>query len=322
VTFDNAAWAINGATLGSSLARRAQFAAVEGFEGIVQDGDLKVTQLDVPGVGIQIAPGAAVILNRYQTTPNEAYTVSNPGVHTITSGEMPPANPAAKSYLVAVVVGDPDFSQVGHPWMGADDPPAGEETTFDYVRVTIIEVAAGTKSAKNLGFPALALARIDVPANTTTITNAMITDLRALAQPRSKQVIVQASGPGTPHALSGQSLVRWPNTAFWNVEVPEWATKVSVIANLEGVSVTKAGSGILVARMGTTSVANINLNETGPAVTGYTLGGTTAVPLADRGTTKTFELVGSTTNTASNGLVSMGGTGTVFFAITVEEAIV
>jgi hypothetical protein len=102
-----------------------------------------VSELAVPGVGLLISPGVGLVLNDYQDDPNEVYVVSNPGSHTITALEMPAANPSAKHYIVAVVVGDPDFSQAGHPWMGSDDPPLGAESTFQYVRPTIIEVAAG-----------------------------------------------------------------------------------------------------------------------------------------------------------------------------------
>lgn len=240
MTMNSAAWAINGPLTDASLARQALYASSR-QEGIVQKDDLKVTELDTPGVGVLIADGTGLVLNRYQNDPNEMYVVSNSGSHTIPSSEMPASNPDAKSYLVAVVVGDPDFSQAGHPWMQASDPPVGEESTFQYVRPTLIEVPAGTTSADSLNFPALALARIDIPANTTTITNSMITDLRKLAAPRSEQTVF-VSPPDTFSNANPRRIASGTTFADWGVAdysptvtVPEWASRAIVIASINGV---------------------------------------------------------------------------------------
>lgn len=261
MTFQTSAWAIDGALLNSSLARRAEFAATGGAEGIVSRGDLAVTQLAVPGVGILIGAGTGLVLNRYQTTPNETYVVSNPDAHTVLPADMPASNPAAKSYIVAVVVGDPDFSQASHPWMGAGDPPAGTETTFAYVRPTLVEVANNTVTTLPAGFPGLVLARIDVPANTTTITNSMITDLRKLARPRQEQqIFVSGSGTwdNTTKSIdipSGSAYADWGQGQFSpTVKVPSWAKRAIIVASINGVVLldTSANvSGSVRVRLGT-----------------------------------------------------------------------
>ena len=241
MTFSNTAWAIDGALLGSSLARRAEYAAVGGAQGVVQKNDLKVTELAVPGVGILIEAGVGLVNNDYQTNPNETYVVSNPSTHTIPSGEMPAANPSAKSYIVAVVVGDPDFSQTGHPWMGSDDPPVGEEQSFNYVRPTLIEVANSPVKKLDVDYPALVLARIDIPASTTTITDSMITDLRQLARPRqSQEAFVSPGGTwtnGSPRYIpAGSSFADWgPQEYLPQVAVPEWATRAILMVSVNGV---------------------------------------------------------------------------------------
>lgn len=242
MTFDNAAWAINGATLGASLARRAEYAALGGASGIVQSADLKVSQLDTPGIGVQVAPGVALITNGYQSIPNESYVASNPGVHTIPASSMPASNPAAASYILAVVVGDPDFSQVGHPWMPSTGVPAGQENTFQYVRPTLISVPAGTTTLTG-AYPALPLARIDIPANTTTITNAMIVDLRKLARPRQEQQIFVSPGSiwssNNVPIPSGSAYGNWGTAQFApTVTVPTWAKRAIVIASINGVGLT------------------------------------------------------------------------------------
>lgn len=247
MTFQNTAWAIDGALLGSSLARRAEYAAVSGAEGIVQKGDLKVRQLAVPGIGVLIDAGDGLVTNKYQTTPNETYVVSNPTSHTIPAIEMPAANPAAKSYIVAVVVGDPTFSQTGHPWMQATDPPVGQEQTFQYVRPTLIEVSAGTTTLSG-AYPALVLARIDVPANTTTIIDSYITDLRALARPRQEQQIF-VGNPWTnaspQYIPSGSSYADWGAAQYApTVKVPSWAKRAIVVTSINGVGLVDSSVNI------------------------------------------------------------------------------
>lgn len=241
MTFENTAWAIDGSLLGSSLARRAEYAAVGGAQGVVQKDDLKVTELAVPGVGLLIEAGVGLVNNDYQTNPNETYVVSNPSTHTIPSGEMPGSSGSARSFILAVVVGDPDFSQVGHPWMGSDDPPVGEEQSFDYVRPTLIQVANSSVKTLDVDYPALVLARIDIPADTTTITDAMITDLRSLARPRqSQEAFVSPGGTwtgGSPRNIpSGSSFADWgPQEYLPSVKVPEWATRAILMVSINGV---------------------------------------------------------------------------------------
>lgn len=248
MTFDNSPSAIDGAYLTSALVRRASYAGVNGAQGIVQKTDLKVTQLGTPGVGVLVAPGVALVLNKYQTTPNEIYVASNPSVHTIPSGEMPASNPSAKSYIVAVVIGDPDFSQTGHPWMTGADPAVGTELTFQYVRATLIEVSAGATTLSG-AYPAYPLARIDVPANTTTITNAMITDLRALAQPRqSQQIYVSPAATwnnGAPNRIpSGAAYADWGANYSPTVKIPTWAKRAIVVCSINGVVLVDASVNI------------------------------------------------------------------------------
>lgn len=262
MTFENTAWAIDGALLGSSLARRAEYAAVGGAEGVVQKNDLKVTQLAVPGVGLLIEAGVGLINNGYQTNPNETYVVSNPSTHTIPAEAMPAASASARSFIVAVVVGDPDFSQTGHPFMGSDDPPVGEEQSFAYVRPVLIEVLNSSVTELTGQYPALVLARVDIPANTTTITNSMITDLRHLARPRqSQEAFVSPGGTwtnGSPRYIpAGSGFADWGPQEFRpEVRVPEWATRAILIVHVNGARFNDQGANVagrLRAKLGSTT---------------------------------------------------------------------
>lgn len=238
MTFKNSAWAIDGAIMSSAQARQAAYSAAA-HEGVVLADDLKVTQLSTPGVGVQIAPGVVTILNRYQSVINESYSASNPSVHIIPESQMPASNPSARSYILAVVIGDPEFAQTGHPWMLASDPPAGEETTFEYVRPTLIQVSAGATSIPGATYPYYALARIDIPANTTTITNSMITDLRRLANPRRQRdvsVSLASSWSNSSPAIMAQGgWTSWGAAQFQpQAIIPSWARFCTALVRVGG----------------------------------------------------------------------------------------
>lgn len=310
MTFNNAAWAIDGPLTTAALARRQTFATSGGSEGIVSKGDLKVLPLATPGVGLRISDGAALLLNRYQSEPRETYTVLNAGEHTMQSGDMPGSQPTAKSYLVCVTIGDPEGSQVGHPWMGASDPPAGQESTFLYVRPWLIECPAGTEHFTELGlnFPALALARLDIPANTTTITDSLIVDLRKLALPKSSIVIDHQDAAGT-NVLNGEGGVvgayeRWPNQDQLVTTVPEWAVSAKVVGFIEGGRKTGAFHAQFRARLeghGATQVSNINEDGSAGAADRITInvGGEIPIPEAVRGQQAKFHIEGTPSNASS-----------------------
>lgn len=282
MTFDNSAYAINGAPIGAALARRALYAEAR-FGGIVQKDDLKVSQLAVPGVGLLISEGVGLVLNDYQDDPNEVYVVSNPSTHTIPSAEMPAASPSARSFLLAVVVGDSDFSQAGHPWMPSSPIPEEQRATFQYVRPTLIQVSAGA-TALNVPYPALILARVDIPANTTTITDGMITDLRALASPRQSQEIFVSGdvyNGSSVYIPSATTFADWGAAQYSpTVKVPAWASRAILVAHINGVAVVDATVDIrggmraqLGSVSGPTSMFDLPANQVGSSRDNYMAGG-------------------------------------------------
>jgi len=246
MTFDSAAYAINGPEIGAALARRAAYATSR-QSGIVQKNDLKVSALAVPGIGIEIDEGVGIVLNGYQDDPNEVYVVNNPGVHTVQAADMPAANPSDKSYIVAIVVGDVDFNQAGHPWMPTTLAPE-DVADFEYVRPTLIEVSAGATTL-NVNYPALVVARIDIPASTTTITDEMIVNLGQLASPRQSQEIFIGSpwtGASPERIPSGSSYGDW-GTPQYNpsVKVPSWATRAIVVCSINGVRLQDSSANVV-----------------------------------------------------------------------------
>lgn len=233
MTLIHAPWAIDGARSTSALARVSTYATGGGRSGIVRPTDLKVTPLSPEGNGVRIASGSAIILNGYQTTPREAYAVANNGTHTVLSADMPAPVPQTAHYLVCVVVGDPEFNQAGHPFMPSEILPE-EAADYEYVRAVIVPCNADTNNFEQLGlnYPAYALARLEIPANTTTISAAMITDLRAISAPRQERVVLSgASSPGNPITLTTERVLSLFGPS---VTVPPWATTAIITATITG----------------------------------------------------------------------------------------
>lgn len=327
MTFFNAPLAIDGAVTSSALIRRGEYAALSAAEGVVNATDLKVTQLAVPGNGLLISSGNAVITNRYQTDPNETYVVANAGTHEVLSTEMPTSQPTDKSYLVLVTVGDPEFSQVGHPWMTSDVLDPTEAADYVYVRPWILEVAPGTSSFASLGldYPAYALARIDIPASTTTITNSMITDLRDLASPRSKLEIVQATGVATTLTSVNPTYQRFPNVAAGSIKIPDWATTAKITGFVEGVRLTSSALAILRPYIeGTTLVGfQTNAYESATVTNGarrtYSVGGKIDVTSV-AGQTKNFSVQAAAYDAGNASKVLTDTATTVVLQVYFEEA--
>lgn len=234
MTLIHAPWAVDGARSTSALARVSTYATGGGRSGIVRPGDLKVLPLAVPGNGLRLASGAAVILNGYQSDPREAYAVANNGTHTVLSGDMPAPVPQVAHYLVCVVVGDPEFNQAGHPFMPSEILPE-DAADYEYVRTVVVPCNANTTRFEQLGlnYPAYALARLEIPANTSTITDAMITDLREVSAPRQERHLLSAQTSAWNTINTGDM------TQFCSyqptIEVPAWATEMIITAHITGV---------------------------------------------------------------------------------------
>lgn len=309
--WNNAAWAIDGALMNSSLARIGQYAAVSGSEGIVQLGDLKVLPLSTPGNGIRVQAGAAVVLNRYLgELPDQSYVVQLPTEDVLGSGSMPPSSGSARSHLVCVTIGDPQYSAVGHPWLLGSDPPAGTEHTFQYVRTFVIQnVPAGTTSfdALNLNYPAYALARLDMPASTTTVQSSHIVDLRTMAMPRTEEVQWHVNASvADPLAVTPLTYEYWPDNSRRAVAIPKWASRIYASGFIQSFkAVGAAQARMRIGSMGGGIFSALSYYDDGvPYGTAdrrdINLGGDFYIPSALRGTIQNFEVSATTEGTGSN----------------------
>lgn len=325
MTFSSAPWAIDGAKTGANLARRATYAAVGDVEGLVTKTDLKVSQLAVPGNGLLISGGNAIVLNRYQQSINESYVVANPDTHQVLPVDMPAVSATAKSYLVLVTIGDPEFSQVGHPWMTSDKLSEDEAPDYVYARPFLLPCNPGTTSAAGLGltYPAYALARLDIPANTATITDSMLTDLRKMARPRvSEEVFFARGGTANPLNTVTPAFETWGG-APQSVAIPKWATLAKIDGWVESAIISKATIGDLRVNIVGRAASDVTpFNRSTPANgtdrTGMNFGGKIDVT-AVAGSTRTIQLEGRVASAASSGGLTTDGYTSMMIRVRFEE---
>ncbi|MGO2819422.1 MAG: hypothetical protein ACTIA5_01385 [Brachybacterium tyrofermentans] len=206
-------------------------ASTSGAEGIITPGDFKVTPLPVPGTAVALAPGNGLLRNSYVGGGAQSYAVRAPS-----QTEVPIQATGSSGWrndLIVARVDDPTYQG------GAFDPVTFEAARFEVIRGVASDQA--TIAGLGLTYPAIPLARLNVPPSTGTITANMITDLRKVALPRVERHLFT-------HGLSNEETddinptpgdgmgEAWPNV-FWNFQIPDWATRVRVRAILGGVRV-------------------------------------------------------------------------------------
>jgi hypothetical protein len=224
MAWDSVPWYVGGgAEHSEELARLLPYLATRGNEGVLHAGDCKVGELAVPGGGVQIEAGVATVLSRAASMQFQAYSgrLLTPDTVDITATGAG----AARSDLIVARIEDPWLS--GEPW-----PDPTDETVGPYIFTRVIENVPSTCTSVTelaLGYSAIALARVDLPVSTTVVTNAMITDLRTVANPRTERV-VQSFYPSAPTDASGATFATW--LTLTDVAVPAWATKARIRLNL------------------------------------------------------------------------------------------
>lgn len=234
-------WAVGGAGSSPQIARLMLTSATRSGNGIVEPSDLEVQELAVPGTSVRVTAGAAVMLGQEAVFQGSYYA------HNVGEEEVPIAatdGGGGRSDLLILRAEDPNID--GTPW--THDP-----ATDNIYYFRVIEGVAPDATEVPAGTTGVALARIDIPTSTATITQDMITDVRTMLQPRSEYVIRTQQGI-SPIDYAGNiktpSWENWPDLT-WTVDVPEWATQVQVDATWANVGVFPddyAGSGATDAR--------------------------------------------------------------------------
>ncbi|MFF4543602.1 hypothetical protein ACFY1J_05055 [Streptomyces sp. NPDC001406] len=231
MTWDGIPWFVENTAASEETLRLIVEAAACGGEGVISPADLLVTALDAPAGAVQVAPGAMVAKRRMAAGGgNQSYAARMP-----TSEQVdiePTAVDGGRTDLIIARVEDP---YGGETWPAPVDPQAGP---YVFTRV-ISDVPPGTTSILDIDpdSTAVTLARVDVPAGTTNITAAMVTDLRQMARPRSQTSRRYLPGAWSTPDDVGPITDAWemfPLGATWTEKVPEWATHVSVHVSITG----------------------------------------------------------------------------------------
>jgi hypothetical protein len=237
---ENIPWAIGGGIVSPSIARMLAYQATSGAEGVAGIGDFTVRQLAVAGGSVRISAGGAIMVSRYPGARNESY-MCRAGDETVVAIA---ANAGTTTRYDLVIARVDDWNMPG----GQPTPTTLPTNTVPAAKFQVISnVAANVKRAKelNLNYPAIALARIAVPPATSAITTAMITSLREVAVPRRQRALLtKALVTGDADTIDATNAAgeSWPNQ-LWTIEVPEWASRVRVSAQWNGVTI-KTGSAL------------------------------------------------------------------------------
>jgi hypothetical protein len=281
-----------------------------GNQGVTTGLDMKVSALSTPGAGVQISDGSAVIAGVVSTVQGY-YNAYNIGTDTV---DVSATGGVSRSDMLVLRVEDPEYE-------GTRDPATDPIVFFE-----VIPNVSSSATTVPSGYSAIPLARIDIPASTATITNAMITDLRKVANPRRERTLYQHFYPGPLVEKTGTSTTytAFPTSANWSIAVPVWANRVKIVMTVAGV---RFSTGFVVGgftfQFGTKFAAqNVNIDDdqsTGirrtTLMTSDSLSLTDTAGAAMRGTTVTLKTM---FRTATNNAGNIGIDGATTFIADVE----
>ena len=305
MTFQTAVWAVDGNMVDAAFARLMLQSASLGSQGVVGHLDCQVNATTPsPTSGIVITPGQVIVAGA-----EAAYQGSYHGwnVGNDTTLAIGATGGSIRSDMVVVRAEDPTWS--GSSWGN----PASGQILFPRV---ISGVAAGATTPP-AGQSCIPLARIDMPASTSVVQQSYIHDLRQVAVPQVIQLVLYAGGPGTP-VQSTNSLtatVQWPTGATWQIQIPTWATIMTVAWScnellwisgiVRGFIWPVIGSSVSAPTVTTQQTIVSIPTSDGPWR--HTIGGgaMVSIPPAIRGTTQTFQFAQKTDGT-NTGRLSFG----------------
>jgi hypothetical protein len=291
----------NGATHSAQQFRMLVRDLANGAEGITQGDDLKVTQRATPGGGVLVADGSAVVRGRANTFQG-SYSACNIG-----AVDVPIASTGAgvtRSDMVILRIEDPEYE-------GSLDPEVDEIAYFQVI--SGVSSSATTIPDGRTGIP---LARIDIPESTSTITDAMIIDLRKCANPRRSRTLLTESPSSISTGIgSSTSYSYFSTSAGKNISIPDWATKAIIKIDVSPIRYDLGNFfGQISATFGaslTTQATLLDDNQgSGVRRIGSVIADTLTVPASYRGTTQLLRVraAGLTAGQAARIYVDSGTT--------------
>jgi len=219
---DPVPYVVHGAKHSADVFRQALHDSTGGAEGVSMPTDLHVRQTGTPSNQVRVRPGGVLIPNTYQGGAGQSYAGRNASETLV---DVPASDSTgAKSWNIIFRVQDPQF--------GGPEPADKESGPYSFIECV-------AKSA-NISDPHYVLAEVNVPKSTATITNAMITSKRKLAQPKREQLMFgrprvaedESRNLGFTVADGGEYFTGGGgNPNAFEVDVPEWATRIMIDAS-------------------------------------------------------------------------------------------
>lgn len=224
---------IPGVEHSGEVVRQSLYDSTTGAEGISAPEAFRVKASVPASKFVQVDPGGALLRNRYAGGSGQSYSGRNASQ---TAVEITPTGSGGgRTDLIILRILDPQY----------EGQMPTDVNAFQYTRLAVIQGVSDTvKTAAelNLGYPAIALARVKLPLNTATVQAGHITDLRKLAQPQEHTEIV-ARPTVTSDPAAGMLLTSTHVDGEWfpnaggdqRIDVPEWATRMQIEAEWIGV---------------------------------------------------------------------------------------
>lgn len=318
-------WAVDGAKVPASNARSVLYQATSGAEGVVLAGDMAVKASPAADGNINIRPGSVVMRNRWlgANGGGQSYGVTLESTEVVAIPSTGTGGGATR-YIIATIE-DPQY---------AGATPA-DPLNYRYEKFKWVSSIPTT-------YPCYVLAKIVQPANTIGISQSMITDMREIANPREKTIVIPSPAHMDDKGLTLTSRSAYPDgewfpnyggsrdTGPYYIEIPYWATRMQI--RCEWLSVggrPKAGYGWYWVSYGPDAVDNTPSNYTEAFAFDFDSSNDTSrqnwilhqekyIPAAWRGLTQPFvpRATKISPNTAAyNGNVYMSGTSGMVFSI-------
>ncbi|MYW43044.1 hypothetical protein [Streptomyces sp. SID161] len=299
----------NGATHPAAQFRMLVRDLARNAEGITEGDDLKVTQRSTPGSGVTVGDGSAVIKGRDDAFQGH-YSACNVGAVDV---DIAATGGTGRSDMLILRIEDREYT-------GNLDPEVDQIAYFQ-----IISNVSSSATVIPDGRTGIPLARIDIPSSTATITNAMITDLRFIANPRRTRQMYTHSPTATSSLIGGSTTYSYFSTEpGQNIAIPTWATKARVRLDVSPIRYTVASYfGALSATFGSSltlqAVALDDNQGAGTRQSPSVVADTLTIPSAYRGTTQLLraQANGGSGNT---GRISVSNYTSFIYDVEFEEA--
>ncbi|MFG2532823.1 hypothetical protein [Streptomyces sp. NPDC048516] len=253
-----------------------------GSEGITEGDDLKVTALSTPGASVNISDGSGIVRGRDNAFQG-SYAVCNVGTETI---DIAPTGGTPRSDMIVLRVEDPEYP-------GSSLDPATDQIEYFQIISGVTSTATAIPDSRT----AIPLARIDIPASTSIITDAMITDLRSIANARRDRTLNMQSPGSLSTEISGSSgtYSYFSTAAGWNIAIPAWAARVKIKIDVGQI---RYSTGTIFGQLRATFGASLTVQQvilddnqgTGVRRGTVVLGDNLLIPSAYRGTTQLLRL--------------------------------